>query len=165
MIKRRHARLKHAPGTSFSRKEFEGQRDVFLRKLARNVDSYFYLTHDRFDRKVFRVFESEFAHFVDFFLQNKESLTRIKLIKRDHEIFLKNEPHSKTDPKRQAMLEEVQEDAKDLDYLDQPKQLWNDLDTRVRNLFIERYIGNTDQSSDKRFLSCAATKTAPWTWF
>ena len=37
--------------------------------------------------------------------------------------------------------EEIENNCKELEYLDNPQNFWKDLDTKIRNMFIERYIG------------------------
>jgi hypothetical protein len=142
MIVKKHSSLKYYPDTTFTKEEFEQERDKFLRKLKKNVESYFYLKHENFDKKVFQVFKNEFVNYIDYFLKNKDNLTRIKLIKRNHEIFLNNSENVEKNMTRDSILnEELQDNLKDLDYIDNPQNLWNDLDTKIRNMFIERYIG------------------------
>jgi hypothetical protein len=145
MIKLRHNELKYVPNTTFSSDEFEKQKVLFLKNLKKNVDSYFYVTHEKFEIRVFKVFKKEFNNYIDFFLKNKDNLTRIKLIKRNHEIFVREslEKAGEQRPPALTFSEELENDLKELDYLDNPQNLWNDLDTRVKNMFVERYIGES----------------------
>ena len=142
MIVHKYAELVFRADTSFTQKQFEKERNIFIKKLKKNVDSYFYLTHENFELKVFKMFEKEFVNYIDFFLKNKDNLTRIKLIKRNHGIFLRNTIDDEPSLMRNQELEdELQDNLKDLEYIDSPQNLWNDLDTRIKNMFVERYIG------------------------
>lgn len=140
MIKNKYSELKYVPDTIFTREEFEDQKKIFLKKLRKNVDSYFFVTHEKFEIKVFKIFKKEYIHYIDFFLKNKDNLTRIKLIKRNHEIYLR-ESSNKEEKNAPEISQELRDELRDLEYIDNPQQLWNDLDTRIKNMFIERYIG------------------------
>ena len=142
MISKKYSELKYVPNTTFDKKEFEIEKSLFVKKLKKNVESYFFITHEKFEIRVYKIFKKEFNDYVDFLLKNKEKLTRIKLIKRDHEIFLRNS----SDPNKLNTIlpeekEEIEDNCKELEYLDNPQNLWKDLDTKIRNMFIERYIG------------------------
>lgn len=142
MISKKYSELKYVPNTTFDKKEFEIEKSLFVKKLKKNVESYFFITHEKFEIRVYKIFKKEFNDYVDFLLKNKEKLTRIKLIKRDHEIFLRNS----SDPNKLNTIlpeekEEIEDNCKELEYLDNPQNFWKDLDTKIRNMFIERYIG------------------------
>ena len=129
--------LRYQPHLTFSKTEFLSEKARFVKKLQKMVRSYFFVTEEKFDRCVFKLFKREFNDYIDFFLINKENLTKIKLIKRDFGVFMnKGSDHLKEDG-----LMELENDRKDLDYIDNPRKLWKDLDTKIKNLFVERFIG------------------------
>ena len=167
MIKAKFSELKFQANVTFSQGEFEKEKDSFLKRLKKNVESYFFVTHEKFEIRVFQIFKKEFVDYVDFFLNNKENLTRIKLIKRNHEIFLREVANNgEASLGNVELFDELQSDLKDLEYIDNPQSLWNDLDTKIKNMFIERYIGGSFpncQSRDKPFRLCSVIANPPFT--
>lgn len=116
----------------YSTEEFLILKNEYLTKFKKKVKSYFFLSEEKFERSVFSMFKKEFYDYIDFFLNNKDSLTKIKLVKRDFEIFLND---------KKNLMHQIKNEKNDLDYIDNPFKFWKDLDTKVKNLFIERFIG------------------------
>ena len=90
IIKVKIGELKFESGFQLSNQDFLNEKETFLNKLKKKVKSYFYVTEEKFDQCAFKLFRNEFDDYLDFFFKNKENLTRIKLIKRDFEVYVKS---------------------------------------------------------------------------
>lgn len=137
MIKTDNGDLIYCPLKKYSVDEFLSTKNKFISKFKKKVNSYFFLSEEKFEKSVFRLFKKEFYDYIDYFLTNKNNLTKFKLVKRDYEIFLND--HKDADKKN--LINKIKDDKNDLDYIDNPFKFWKDLDTRIKNLFIERFIG------------------------
>lgn len=138
LIKKKHRELVFRSDLTFSRADFLQETENFRKRLQKKIHSFFYITEEQFDLCAFSIFKKEFFDFADLFLSENQKLTRICLMKRDHHVFVRGMSLQNPEPQQ---ADELLLHKKHLDYIDHPIKLWNDLDVKIKNYFVERYIG------------------------
>lgn len=137
---------------TFDPQEFHQETENFEKKLQKKIHSYFYITEEQFDLCAFKIFKKEFFDYADLFLSEDQKLTQICLMKRENHIFVRGinllDPQQNKDIVTNSESDDISSSKDDLllhkkhlDYIDHPIKLWNDLDVKIKNYFVERYIG------------------------
>lgn len=123
------------------------QQTLKRKKLyKKKIQNFFKISDDRFSQIVYNSFKKEYDDYLDIIFLKEDKFLKINLHSRKKNNImmksLKKFSEELTFERKESLndLKEVEKDRLILDYIDNPKLLWNHLKIFVRNFFFERFV-------------------------
>ena len=116
------------------------------KNLKKKINNFFFISDERFSQIVYHNFKREYDDYLDIIFLQEDKFLKINLHKREKNPLmmksLKKFSEELTFERKESIneLKEIEKDRLILDYIDNPKLLWNHLKIFVRNLFFERFV-------------------------